>query len=1510
MRPSGVVRRRGGLFSLLCMLALFSAAWAISPQAMATGNPESQGKSCNYSGGNPCPETPAMITPWYYIPNGYPTPGYYLASVSEFVAWWQNYTISNGNYGACLVPYLGETLNPNSTFTQYGQIVQQSYYENFNLYNIQNGSCSYYIAWNYANLLHDRNWYCPDPAAPINYQASPLVGPYCGSPSILSDVTTKVGPSCPCGGGATSGNEGGAAPGSGQNTKMGSVNASNGDTFLTQTDYAGAGVDPIQFVRTYNSMAGPWYQTNVPPVTAGFMGTSWAATYFQFLIPMSMTDSTGTYNSVQAYRPDGRVIAFNEYNSVYSPDGDVPDSLMALSGGGWEYQTADDTIETYNSLGQLVSVAPRGKAAVTVNYASGAVLGDPPTSVTDAFGHTLTFAYAGFDNQLRLTSITDPQGHTVAYNYDSNANLTNVTNLDSTTQAYTYSNVGQHLLGTFTDEASNAYMSWTYNGSGQTVTSQLAGGVDAYTFSYSLSGSGGSVTITDPLSQSRTYNQSLIWGSYRMTSASATCPGCQEEASLTYDANGNMTVRTDFNGNTNHYAYNLQNNLETSRTEAYGTSLARTITTVWDTNWRQPDSITEPKRKTTFNYDSMGNVLTKTITDTTVTPNVTRTWTYTYDSYGRMLTATGPRTDVSSTYTYTYYTCTTGYQCGELDTVTDPVGNVTTYNTYNAHGQPLTITDPNGVVTTLTYDNRLRLLSRQVGTETTSFSYYPIGLLQTITLPDSSAVTYTYDAAHRLTKITDTAGNYISYTLDNMGNRTGEQSYDPSSTLHRTHTRVFNALNQLYQDVNAAGTSAVTTTYGYDSNSNQTSIDAPMTRNTTNGFDALNRLNKITDPNTGVTNFTYDPEDDLTKVQDPRSLNTTYTYNGFSDVTKLVSPDTGTSTDTYDSGGNLSVAKDARSATANYTYDKANRVTQIVYKNSGGTIDQTLTFGYDAGTYGKGRLTSSGDGNHSLSWIYDFAGRVTGKGLTVGTVNLSVGYAYTNADLTAITTPSGQSITYTYNSNHQVTSIKVGSTTLLSNVTYEPFGGVNGWTWGDSSTVSRTFNGDGLISQIVTAGVTLGYTFDNANRITGISDSSNSTLSWTYGYDVLDRLNSASTTANSYGWTYDANGNRTAQTTTNATTFNVSTTSNRLSSTTGTLVRTYTYDADGHTTKYASTTFTYNDRGRMSKGGTTQYLYNALGQMYEKSGSATVYLMYDEAGHLIGEYNSTGGLIEETVWLGDIPVAVLTPNGSSVNIYYVHSDHLNTPKKVAQPTTATLAWRWDTDPFGMSAPNQNPGGLGTFVYNLRLPGQYYQSETGLNYNYNRDYDPLTGSYVESDLIGLDGGVNTYGYVGANPLTWSDPQGLFQAYPHNHITKDAIAITGTSCPNLPQAVALADWVTGAQLPKNSYWHAMRDGTNPNDTVETARDNYQKFVNDQMATCSCEGLARALHAVQDSFAAGHVGFQPWSGGFFGIPSPIHFYHDMFPTDQEWSNAVIASAKLLDRYNNSCPSCSKTK
>jgi RHS repeat-associated protein len=1409
---------RVAMSARITAIALIGAilAWAPTYGAFA-GTPHSTPKSCGTPGGASCPPAAIIETPYTYRPYStlYPIAGEPLlfSSIADEVAWMTNRYTAPAN-GWCTLTYTGIT-DLNQVNYQYGIEANDTIWVNFNQTSAKNANppCSYNGHGSESTGMQ-RQLYCPPPYT-VQYTASPLIGPYCKAPaSPTVNPLKQSGPSCTsCSTGSTSSNSGAANAGSGQPAKGNPVNVSNGNKFEVVTDYPGVGANPIKFTRTYNSL-GAYFVYAYSPDTNGeqFMGAGWSATYFQYLLPVSVTDSGTTYNTVYAYRPDGRVLVFNLYAGVYSPDGDVADSLAHTS-NGWQYQTADDTIEAYSASGQLLSIAARGQAPVTVNYNAGSSLGDAPVSVSDAFGHSLTFTYlVDYGQVLRLASVTDPAGKSISYTYDNYGNLTSVTNADGTTQTYTYGAgyAGYHLLTALTDEANIQYSTWTYNTvGGQALTSQHAGGVESYAFTYSTYQSGGSVRVVDPLGTSRTYNQSLIWGAYRTTSSSASCTGCAEDASTAYDGSGNVTARTDFNGHQTTYVYDVTQNLETSRTEAYGTSSARTITTTWDPSWRQPDTITEPNRTTALTYDSMGNVLTKKITDTTVTPNVARTWTYTYDSYGRMLTAKGPRTDVNSTTTYAYYTCTTGSQCGQLQTVTDPVGNITTYNTYNAHGQPLTITDPNGVLTTLTYDLRERLTSRQVGTETTSFSYYPTGLLKQVTLPDSSYVLYTYDNAHRLTQISDGAGNSIQYTLDAMGNRTAEKTYDPSSVLHRTHTRVYNTLNQLYQDVNAANTSAVTTTYGYDTNGNQTTIAAPLSRNTTNAYDPLNRLSQITDPGTGNTYFAYDAEDDLTSVKDPRSLTTTYGYNGFGDILQQISPDTGTSGNTYDSGGNLSVATDARGSTSNYSYDAANRVTQIVYKNSGGVSDQTITFGYDAGTNGKGRLTSASDANHSLSWSYDTHGRVTGKGLTVGTFNKSVGYGYTNADLTALVTASGQSVSYGYNSNHQATSVKVNGTTVISAVIYEPFGGVSGWTWGNSSTVSRSFNGDGLISQIVTAAVTLGYSFDNANRISGISDSSNSALTWAYGYDALDRLTSATTWSITDGWTYDANGNRLTQTGTTPITFTVSPTSNQITATSGGLVRGYGYDAAGNTQNNGAYAFAYNNRGRMAStgGANTLYLYNALGQMIEKSGTlGTTILMQDEAGHLVGEYTSTGGLIEETVWLGNIPVATLQPNGSGgVNIFYVHSDHLNTPRKVSRPSDNQLEWRWDADPFGTTAANQNPAGLGAFVYNLRFPGQMYMAETGLSQNYFRDYDPAVGRYVESDPIGLSGGVNTYAYTGDDPIMNYDDLGLAAcSYSVN-------AHTLTCTPN-----AGGDPVT---LGPNGVWsgvgHCANDNTCAND-----------------------------------------------------------------------------------------------
>jgi RHS repeat-associated protein len=124
--------------------------------------------------------------------------------------------------------------------------------------------------------------------------------------------------------------------------------------------------------------------------------------------------------------------------------------------------------------------------------------------------------------------------------------------------------------------------------------------------------------------------------------------------------------------------------------------------------------------------------------------------------------------------------------------------------------------------------------------------------------------------------------------------------------------------------------------------------------------------------------------------------------------------------------------------------------------------------------------------------------------------------------------------------------------------------------------------------------------------------------------------------------------------------------------------------------------------------------------------------------------------------MDDVPVATLRPNGSSITVYYVHTDHPGTPRKVTNPSGNTVVWRWDPDTFGSLAPS-----VTSITYNLRFPGQYYQAESGLHYNYFRDYDRQTGRYVESDLIGLFGGsYSPYGYVWSDPIGYLDPFGLW------------------------------------------------------------------------------------------------------------------------------------------------------
>jgi len=187
----------------------------------------------------------------------------------------------------------------------------------------------------------------------------------------------------------------------------------------------------------------------------------------------------------------------------------------------------------------------------------------------------------------------------------------------------------------------------------------------------------------------------------------------------------------------------------------------------------------------------------------------------------------------------------------------------------------------------------------------------------------------------------------------------------------------------------------------------------------------------------------------------------------------------------------------------------------------------------------------------------------------------------------------------------------------------------------------------------------------------------------------------------------------------------------------------------------------------------TTFVYNGQGQRIKKietTGSQGTFVYhYGVGGELLGEtiYSSGGAKIGERdyLWLDSLPLAQserMFSGGSvtSSDFVYVHADQLNTPR-LATNASGAVVWRWDSDAFGNGAANQDPDNDTSLVnIRLRFPGQYLDEETGLHYNYFRDYDAVTGRYIQSDPIGLHGGPNTYGYALSNPLTHVDRLGLY------------------------------------------------------------------------------------------------------------------------------------------------------
>ncbi|ATE70800.1 RHS repeat-associated core domain-containing protein [Lysobacter capsici] len=1200
-----------------------------------------------------------------------------------------------------------------------------------------------------------------------------------------------------------------AGPGGGKTSGLvgNPCNVKTGEKFETESDIE---LGWISLARYYHS--------GVANETGGF-GPGWTHSHG---IKLAITGS-----SIALIDGSGYQLRFRQDGSNYWATNSSGERLVA-NGSQWvlyrassvmtfdskgllvSRQDEDGTSLTYayNSIGRLDSITHSTGRALTFHY-NGEAADDTIASVSSA---GITLASYGYAAPGQVSSVTYPDSGTRTYHYEDTRyplHLTGITAEDNVRfSTFAYDTKGRVTSSQHAGGADGVTLAYTTQG-GSVVTDAL-GHQTNYGLTAAPTGDGVPRKVGDIVDSRGTFKQSY----YDETT------DFRRRLSLVEDRRGTKTQHTYAEATD---AVTGQPARTHSVQEALGLAQARTTQERHDIASNRLIFTKLGNRETRITRNARLQPLTVSVKDTATSETRTTTYAYceaadvsapssTCPTLGLVKSVDGPRSDVSDVVTLSYYgsddpVCgTTPSACshrkGDLWKVTDALGRSVETLGYDALGRPLSRLDINGVATDASYHIRGWQLSSKVrGPNNASeaddqvnvFEYWPTGLVKKVTLPDGSFTNYVYDAAQRLTDVSDSTGASIHYTLDNAGNRLVEDSKTSGGTVKRTLSRVYNTLGQLEADKDAA---LHAINYGYDAEDNVSSVTDPLLRQTTRQHDPLNRLSATLQDVGGIeatTALAYNEFDQVTKVTDPKLLETLYTYNAFGDRTQLTSPDTGITAYTFDAASNLKTTTDARGVARQYNYDALNRLTAVVHPDT--SLNVAFTYDTAPGVcpsgeqFALGRRATMTDGSGSTAYCYDRFGHLVRKVQTTNGVGLTVKYAYNLAgQLTALTYPDGSVADYTRDAQGRVATMGVtppsGARELLLTVTgYNPFGPEQGWTYGNGRTLTRAYDLNYAVQSLrdtASGGLDLGFARDELLQITAIHNATFATPARVkFGYDALSRLTQfrdgpSNTVLESYD--YDKTGNREAFTNSGGLQDYVyASTNHKLSSVAGVARG---YDAAGNTTAIGGTAkeLVYGDHGRMTQVKqlgvpVMNYAYNGVGERVRRyAGSSETYTVFDESGHWLGDYGPGGAAVQQAIWLGDQPVGLqVGPSTAIGRLHYVQPDHVGTPRSVIDPVRNVAVWTWDLagEAFGNSVPNQDPDlDASPFVLNMRFAGQLFDSATGLNYNYYRDYEAVTGRYLQGDPIGQEGGMGLYHYVDNSPLLNVDVLGLSKGQKRN------------------------------------------------------------------------------------------------------------------------------------------------
>lgn len=1034
----------------------------------------------------------------------------------------------------------------------------------------------------------------------------------------------------------------------------------------------------------------------------------------------------------------------------------------------------DATTETF------VADQERGFVTGTSSGSPGAatLLAESKGSHTDPNGHTTDlrpdWRGMGLENQS-----TDPDGDvatndrdsnglaTIAidrinrfltYTYDNKGNITGVTDADMNLATYTYNSLAE--VTTAKDENGHT-TSYTYDGNGNLTVIQDALN-DLTTMTYT--GNGRVATVKDPLSHTTSYQYD---SQDRLTTITyPSTGGASDVTTIVNDSKGNVTTVIDERGNATTYSYDAMNRrtgtkdaLGNRTTQVYDSGgnltavqspLSRTTSYAYDAMDRIA-TVTDPlSHSTTITYDLGGNL--RTVTDalgrtttlaydpedrqtqvaTPVSAGVTRTATKTYDAEGQVI----QQADYMARITTLTYNAR-----GWTETVTDPLGNVSTY-TYSATGKPVTQSDPShsgGTLISYGYDALDRLTTMTDALAHTNLTVYDSGGNVIATVDGNSLrTTYAYDARNRLTTVTDPLSH--------------------------------------------------NTVYGYDSGGNRTSVTDPLSHATAYGFDALNRVTTITDAHTAVTTIAFDAAGREVGLTDPNGNRTTWAYDAADRMTTETAPvpvgQNGVSTYAYDNANQLTDQTDRDGRRTTFAYDLAGRqVNERWLDASGGTV-ATITYTYDADN----ELTGAADPNATLTFTYDSGGRQTAAGTSgggTGQPSVTLTYGYNQANERTSLSDSLASvglITYQYDAAHRLTTIS------------QSFGGTSGpqvvfgYDSGNRETsIARTIGGSGtevdstlaydnanrlttLVHQVNSGSVlaSYAYAYDNANRLT-TETYSNITVAYnyavTYTYDATNELTAAGgSRTESYG--YDSGGNRN-------TTGYTTATGNELAAAPG---FTYTYDAEGNTTAQTETatgnvtTYSYDYRDRLT--GATEknssgtvimqatYTYDALnrriGTDVDADGAGVgspvqTWMVYDGQ-NIYADFNGAGMLQTRYLYGPSIDQILARTSSSGTTAWYL-TDHLGSVRDITNISGGVID-HVSYDSFGVASETNAASGD-----RFKFAAREFDTSLGLYNLRSREYSSGSGRFLQRDTKGFGGGdTNVYRYAAGAATLYTDPLG--------------------------------------------------------------------------------------------------------------------------------------------------------